>query len=168
LFKRKKRNKLLRKKFPTLTVEEPVIIKGPIKNFNCGENVIIQSFTLIHLGGMEWCHNKGHLSIGNNSCISNHVTIFAAGPGGVYIGNNFDCAPGVKIFSSRTDIKDRSRHIFSKVRIEDNVIIYANAVINPGIQIGENVVIAAGAVVTENVPANSLVGGVPAKIIKHL
>lgn len=43
-----------------------------------------------------------------------------------------------------------------------------NVTIMPGITIGNNVVIAAGAVVTKDVPDNSLVGGVPAKLIKLL
>ena len=46
--------------------------------------------------------------------------------------------------------------------------IGGNVTIMPGITIGNNVVIAAGAVVTKDVPDNSLVGGVPAKLIKLL
>ena len=47
-------------------------------------------------------------------------------------------------------------------------LIAGNVTIMPGITIGNNVVIAAGAVVTKDVPDNSLVGGVPAKLIKLL
>lgn len=43
-----------------------------------------------------------------------------------------------------------------------------NVTIVPGVTIGQNVVVAAGAVVTKDVPDNVLVGGVPAKILKHL
>ena len=52
------------------------------------------------------------------------------------------------------------------VRISDNVIIGANAVILEGVKIGKNCVIAAGAVVTQNIKANSVVAGVPARFIK--
>ena len=54
------------------------------------------------------------------------------------------------------------------VVIGDDVWIGANAVILPGVTIGSHVVVAAGAVVTKDVPANTLVGGVPAKIIKKI
>lgn len=53
------------------------------------------------------------------------------------------------------------------VVIEDNVLIGANAVILEGVRVGANAVVAAGAVVTEDVPAGSVVAGVPAKIIKQ-
>lgn len=46
--------------------------------------------------------------------------------------------------------------------------IGANSVILQGVTIGENSVIAAGAIVNHDVPANSLVGGVPARLIKAL
>ena len=54
----------------------------------------------------------------------------------------------------------------SPVIVEDNVLVGANAVVLEGIRIGEGAVVAAGAVVTEDVPANAVVAGSPAKIIK--
>ncbi|MGM1299845.1 DapH/DapD/GlmU-related protein, partial [Enterobacter hormaechei] len=54
------------------------------------------------------------------------------------------------------------------VTIGDNVWIGGRAIINPGVTIGDNAVIASGAVVTKDVPANAVVGGNPAKIIKML
>lgn len=53
------------------------------------------------------------------------------------------------------------------VRIGQNVLVGANAVVLEGVQVGDNAVIAAGAVVTADVPANAVVAGVPAKIIKQ-
>lgn len=52
------------------------------------------------------------------------------------------------------------------VIVEDNVLIGANAVVIEGVHVGENAVVAAGAVVIEDVPANSVVAGCPAKVIK--
>ena len=50
----------------------------------------------------------------------------------------------------------------------NNVYIGTNAIIMPGVVIGDNSVIACGVVVTHNVPANSVVGGGPAKVIESL
>lgn len=55
----------------------------------------------------------------------------------------------------------------SPVIVEDDVLVGANAVILEGIKIGRGAVIAAGSVVTKNVPANSVVAGIPAKFIKE-
>ncbi|CRK82236.1 maltose O-acetyltransferase [Neobacillus massiliamazoniensis] len=55
-----------------------------------------------------------------------------------------------------------------QVTIGDNVWIGGRAVINPGVKIGNNVVVASGAVITKDVPDNVVVGGNPARIIKHI
>ncbi|MGR9050343.1 2,3,4,5-tetrahydropyridine-2,6-dicarboxylate N-acetyltransferase [Halobacillus faecis] len=54
------------------------------------------------------------------------------------------------------------------VVIEDGVVIGANAVVLEGVTVGEGAVVAAGAIVTEDVPANTLVAGTPAKVIKEI
>ncbi|WP_226578285.1 2,3,4,5-tetrahydropyridine-2,6-dicarboxylate N-acetyltransferase [Halobacillus litoralis] len=54
------------------------------------------------------------------------------------------------------------------VVIEDGVVIGANAVVLEGVTVGEGAVVAAGAIVTEDVPANTLVAGTPAKVLKEI
>ncbi|MYL31047.1 2,3,4,5-tetrahydropyridine-2,6-dicarboxylate N-acetyltransferase [Halobacillus halophilus] len=54
------------------------------------------------------------------------------------------------------------------VVIEDGVVIGANAVVLEGVTVGEGAVVAAGAIVTEDVPANTLAAGTPAKVIKEI
>lgn len=54
------------------------------------------------------------------------------------------------------------------VVIKDNVWVCSGAIICGGVTIGENSVIAAGAVVTKDVPANSIVMGVPAKVVRQI
>ncbi len=56
----------------------------------------------------------------------------------------------------------------SPIQIGNDVWIGAHATILPGVTIGDGAVIAAGAVVTKNVEANTIVGGVPAKVIKNI
>ena len=54
------------------------------------------------------------------------------------------------------------------VRVGDNVLIGANAVVIEGVQIGSGSVVAAGAIVTQDVPENVVVAGVPARVIKTI
>ncbi|PQD94974.1 2,3,4,5-tetrahydropyridine-2,6-dicarboxylate N-acetyltransferase [Pradoshia eiseniae] len=56
----------------------------------------------------------------------------------------------------------------SPVVIEDNVLVGANAVILEGVRVGEGAVVAAGAIVVEDVPARTVVAGVPARVIKRI
>lgn len=53
------------------------------------------------------------------------------------------------------------------VIVEDGVLVGANAVVIEGVRIGEGAVVAAGSVVIEDVPANAVVAGVPARVIKY-
>ena len=81
--------------------------------------------------------------------------------GGVKIGY------GVIILSASTITDSKDTEIIRKpVIIGDNVEIGSNSVILPGVTIGDNSTIGADAVVINNIPANSVAGGVPAKIIK--
>ncbi|MDR3189851.1 MAG: 2,3,4,5-tetrahydropyridine-2,6-dicarboxylate N-acetyltransferase [Lactobacillaceae bacterium] len=52
------------------------------------------------------------------------------------------------------------------VIVEDNVLVGANAVVIEGVHVGEGAVVAAGAIVTKDVPAHTVVAGVPARVIK--
>lgn len=56
----------------------------------------------------------------------------------------------------------------SPIHLKTKAWIGANATIMQGVTVGENAVVAAGAVVTKDVPDNTVVGGIPAKIIKSL
>ena len=53
------------------------------------------------------------------------------------------------------------------VIVEDDVLIGANVVVLEGVRIGKGAVVAAGAVVTKDVPANAVVAGTPARVIKE-
>ena len=54
------------------------------------------------------------------------------------------------------------------VRVGDNVLVGANAVVIEGVQVGNGSVVAAGAIVTQDVPENVVVAGVPARVIKEI
>jgi acetyltransferase-like isoleucine patch superfamily enzyme len=66
------------------------------------------------------------------------------------------------------DPNDRKTVLLKPIVVKRNAWIGAAATILPGVTIGENSVVAAGAVVSRDVPANSIVAGVPAKVVKTL
>ncbi len=57
---------------------------------------------------------------------------------------------------------------FGMIRIGNNVHIGTNATIMPGVTIGENCIVACNAVVTHDIPSNTIVGGVPARVIEDI
>lgn len=90
----------------------------------------------------------------------------------VRIGNNALLGPAVQIYTAThpLDYIERNSGLENgkPVTIGDNVWLGGACVIMPGITIGNNAVIAAGAVVTKDVPANTVVGGNPAKVLKEI
>ncbi len=90
--------------------------------------------------------------------------------GGITIGDGVLIGHNVVLATLNHDIDPRKRSTMhpAPIVIGKNVWIGANSTIVPGVTIGDGAVIAAGAVVTKDVPANVIVGGVPAKIIKKI
>lgn len=90
----------------------------------------------------------------------------------IRIGDNCMISPGVHIYTATHPLNAAARNSgkeFGKpVTIGDNVWIGGRAIITPGVTIGNNAIIAAGSVVTQDVPANTLVGGNPARLIKQV
>lgn len=91
----------------------------------------------------------------------------------ISLGYNVYITDGVKFLTHdggtllfRDEIFDLE--ITKPIKIGDNVYIGNNAIILPGVKVGNNVIIGAGAVVTKDIPENSVVGGVPAIVIKNL
>lgn len=157
----------LRKTNATVQIEGNLKVIGPISHLILGDHVHLADGIYFHLGGMKWCDFKGYLHIGKQSHIGPQVIIYGTGPLGIHIGDHFDCGPGVKIFASKTNMKDDGIRDFGKVTIGHHVTLYANVVISPGVTIGDHAVIAANSTVTNDVPAHSFYGGSPAKLIRE-
>lgn len=87
--------------------------------------------------------------------------------GDVIIGKNVKIGYGAVILSASTITGNAdSEYIKKPIKISNNVEIGSNATILPGVTIGDNATVGAGAVVTEDVPPNSVVVGIPAKVVK--
>lgn len=90
--------------------------------------------------------------------------------GGITIEDNVLIAPKVNLLSEGHAVSPAERQslVSGHIHIRKNAWIGAGATILPGVTIGENAVVAAGAVVSKDIPPNTVVGGIPAKIIKSI
>lgn len=90
--------------------------------------------------------------------------------GGITIEDNVMLAPKVSLLTEAHPVvvNDRQTLTVGRIHIRRNSWIGAGATILQGVTIGENAVVAAGAVVSQDVPANTIVGGIPARHIKNI
>ncbi len=110
------------------------------KNITFGKNVFLNS-------GCKF-QDQGGITIGDN----------------VLIGHNVVLAT----LDHNTCVSKRAELFAAPIVIEDNVWIGANTTVTSGVTIGKGSIVAAGAVVTKDVPKYSIVGGIPAKVIREL
>lgn len=120
---------------------------------------------VFHTGAFVVVNKNAILEIGSGYTNNNtEINCFES----IKIGNNVAISKGVIIRDSDNHIiNENTSNVTKPIVIGNNVWIGLNAIILKGVNIGNGAVIAAGAVVTKNVLENSLVGGVPAKVIKE-
>lgn len=126
----------------------------------CGKNVNIE----------KGAYYTRKTEIGNNSGIGINAYI----SGKVIIGDNVLMAPNVTIITSNHNFMKKDELISSQgnseekpVIIGNDVWIGTNVIILPGVHIANGTVVAAGSIVTKNTEEYAVVGGNPAKTIKH-
>lgn len=146
-----------------VTVEglRPVLhTTGSIK---CGRLTLRCKTMPIELGAT---HN-GSLVLGERVFINTGATVVAAHS--IVVGD--DCLIGDLVAIFDTDyhpIEPSRRTRFAPVRLGNNVWVGRSATILPGVTIGDHAVVAAGSIVTSDVPARTLVAGVPARPVRTL
>jgi maltose O-acetyltransferase len=125
----------------------------------CGKNLYINRSV----------HVSPNIIIGDNCTINENCKIRA----NTTIGNYVIIAPGVNILTATHNFHDLTIPISLQgdkqmsINIGNDIWIGTNAILLPGITVNDHSIIAAGAIVTKDVPAYSIVGGNPAKIIKY-
>lgn len=109
-----------------------------------------------------------HTKIGKNVFINFDCVFLDLG--GITIEDGVLIAPKVSLLSEGHPVSpdERQSLVPGHIHIKKNAWIGANATILPGVTVGENAVVAAGAVVSKDVPDDTIVGGIPAKIIKTI
>ena len=135
-----------------------------------GDDTFIMHHTALHVFNFRDLPRAG-ISIGKNCFIGEFNVI--RGQGGVYIGNGVYTGPMVQIVAVNHVFNDPARPIREQgitaqgVVIEDDVWLGAGAVVLDGVTIGRGSVIGAGAVVANDIPANSIAVGSPARPEKN-
>lgn len=106
--------------------------------------------------------------IGRNVFINFDCTFLDLG--GITIDDYIMLAPKVSLLSEGHPVTVYERHALTtgSIHLKRNAWIGANATILQGVTISENAVVTAGAVVSKDVPANTIVGGIPGKKIKNI
>lgn len=117
--------------------------------------------------------NNASISIGENVKLNHNVMINSDFGGKITISENVIIGPNAVFRSSDHKISKgklykNSGHTAGEIFISNNVWIGSNVTITKDVSIGENSIVGAGSVVTNNVEANTIVGGVPAKDIGTL
>lgn len=109
-----------------------------------------------------------NISVGKNVFINSGCRF--QDQGGIVIGDGVLIGHNVVLATINHDIDPNKRSMIhpSPILIGNNVWIGANATVLPGVTIGDGAIIAAGAVVYRDVSANTVVGGVPARLIKKI
>lgn len=113
---------------------------------DCGKNINIGKNVFLNMGCKF--QDQGGIFIGDGTLIGHNVVLAT--------------------LNHAMDPEERSSMIPAPIRIGKRVWIGANATVLPGVTIGDGAIVAAGAVVTKDVPENTVVGGVPARVLRKI
>jgi acetyltransferase-like isoleucine patch superfamily enzyme len=136
-----------------------------------GANTIVMHGAVLHVYNFRNLPHAG-ITIGRDSLIGEYTVI--RGQGGVHIGDRVYTSPFTQIIAVDHVFDDPHQPFIEQgitaegIFIEDDVWLGSGAIITDGVRVGQGAVVAAGAVVTRDVPAHTVVGGVPAKPIKDI
>jgi galactoside O-acetyltransferase len=138
---------------------------GGCENIQIGKDFLIMDYSSL-------IADRGEIRIGDNVRLNTNTTVNASLGGRIVIGNDILIAQNVVLrasdhcYSSLETPIVKQGHIGGEIVIEDDVWICANSVVTKDVRIGAHSIVGAGSVVTKDVPPYSIVGGVPAVVLK--
>ncbi len=155
----------------SVIIEDYVFIDALSHNgVQFGDNVTIAKFSTIQCTGV--IRNVGvGITIGNDSAVGAYS--FLGAQGGIRIGNNVIMGPRVNFHSENHNYQDVTVPIRLQgetrrgIIVDDNCWIGAGSIILDGVHIYSGCVVAAASVVTQDMPPNSVIAGIPARVIKQ-
>ncbi len=136
-----------------------------------GAGTLVMHGAVLHVYNFRDLPHAG-IRIGRESLVGEYTVI--RGQGGVTLGDRVFTSPLVQLIAVNHVFDDLDRPFSEQgitaegIVIEDDVWIGAGAVITDGVRVGRGAVIAAGAVVTKDVAPHTVVGGVPARLLREI
>lgn len=152
-------------------LDEGTYLHACPQGIEIGPRSIVMHGAVLHVYNFRDMPQSG-IKIGSDSLIGEYSVI--RGQGGVKIGDRVYTSPFTQIIAVNHVFDDPNRPFVEQgitaegIVIEDDVWLGAGAIITDGVRVGKGAVVAAGAVVTSDVAPHTVVGGVPAKLIKTI
>jgi acetyltransferase-like isoleucine patch superfamily enzyme len=152
-------------------LDEGAYLHACPRGIHIGSKTIVMHGAVLHVYNFRDMPHSG-ITIGRNSLIGEYTVI--RGQGGVFIGDRVYTSPFTQIIAVNHVFSDPSRSFVDQgitaqgIVIEDDVWLGAGAIITDGVRVGKGAVVAAGAVVTQDVEAHTVVGGVPARLLRRI
>ena len=115
------------------------------------------------------CDYGDNIAVGDDFFANFDCVVLDVAP--VEFGDHCQLGPGVHVYTATHPMdaeQRRGRESGEQVAVGEDVWIGGNAVLNPGVTVGDRAVIGSGAVVTDDVPADTFVGGNPARVIREI
>jgi acetyltransferase-like isoleucine patch superfamily enzyme len=143
----------------------------------CPQGIAVGAESFVMHGAVLHVYNFRNLPhafirIGRNSLIGEYNVL--RGQGGITVGDRVYTAPNVQMLAVNHVFDDPTRPMVDQgitaqgIVVEDDVWIGAGAILTDGVRVGRGAVVAAGAVVTADVPPHTVVGGVPARVLRPI
>ncbi|MFO7634182.1 MAG: acyltransferase [Caldilinea sp.] len=152
-------------------IDQGVYLHACPNGIQIGDNSFVMHGSVLHVYNFRDLPHA-FIRIGANSLIGELNVL--RGQGGITIGDRVYTAPMVQMLAVNHVFDDPTRPMVEQgitadgIVIEDDVWIGAGVIITDGVRICKGAVVAAGAVVTQDVPAYTVVGGVPARFLRKI
>jgi len=152
-------------------LDEGVYLHACPGGIEIGEDTMVMHHAELHVYNFRDLPHAG-IRIGRHSLIGEFSVL--RGQGGIHVGDRVYTSPFVQLAAVNHVFTDPTRPFIEQgitaqgIVIEDDVWIGAGAIIADGVHVGIGAVVAAGAVVTHDVPAHTVVAGIPAKILRTI
>lgn len=152
-------------------LDEEVYIHACPSGVEIGSNTLVMHGAILHVYNFRDLPHA-FIRIGRDSLVGEYSVI--RGQGGVTIGDRVYTSPMTQIIAVNHVFADPTRPFIDQgitaegIVIEDDVWLGSACVVTDGVRVGKGSVVAAGAVVTKDVPPHTVVGGVPARVIREV